>query len=65
MLPQLVFVAALVLAFVFASRWAYLEVARVEGQMGRLRRMLRRAGRNPIPRLQLDETTGLYLPVKY
>jgi hypothetical protein len=69
MLPQLTFVAALIVAFAFASRWVSQEVARVEAQIGRLQRLLRRrVGREPgMPyrqmQLHLDEATGIYLPI--
>jgi hypothetical protein len=67
MLPQLMFLlAAMVVAFAFASRWLFQEVARVEGQIGRLQRLMQRVGRDPrIPHLhlQLDETSGIYLPI--
>lgn len=67
MLPQLTLVAAMIVAFAFASRWVSQEVARVEDQIGRLQRLLRRAGREPqSPPLQMnlhfDEVTGIYLP---
>jgi hypothetical protein len=69
MLPQLTFVAAMIVAFGFASRWVTQEVARVETQMSRLQRLLQRVGRDPRSpqlhlQLQLDEATGIYLPVE-
>jgi hypothetical protein len=67
MLPQLTFVAAMIVAFAFASRWVTQEVARVEAQMNRLQRLFRRVGRDPrIPQLQLqlDDATGIYLPIE-
>lgn len=65
MLPQLLFLAAIGVAFGFACRWVNQEIARVEGQMSRLQRLLQRVSDEPIPRLQLDKTTGIYLPVKF
>ena len=66
MLPQLLFVAALVVALVLASRWMTQEVDRVDRQMARLQRVLERAGQERILqlRLEFDEATGLYVPVK-
>jgi hypothetical protein len=65
MLPQFMFfLAAMILALAFASRWVSQEIARVESQIGRLQRLLRRVGRDRVTELQLDETTGIYLPVE-
>ncbi len=65
MLPQLVCLAAIGIGFAFASRWVNREVARVDFQMRRLQRILLAVSRNRIPQLQLDEASGVYLPVKY
>jgi hypothetical protein len=67
MLPQLTFVAAMIVALGLASRWVTQEVARVESQISRLQRLLRRVRREPSDshlhlNLQLDEVTGIYLP---
>jgi len=62
MLLQLLLVAASVVALGFASRWAKLEVARVERQMNRLQKILLRVQDEPIKQLRLDQDTGIYLP---
>jgi hypothetical protein len=64
MLPQLVFFATFIVMVWYAFRWVGQEIARVDGQMRRLQRILNRVRGNRIPRLQLDEATGHYIPVK-
>jgi hypothetical protein len=65
MLPQLVFLAAFITMVWFGFRWVGQEIARVDERMRRLQRILERVRSNRIPRLQLDEATGLYIPAKF
>lgn len=64
MLPHVVFAAMMIGGVWFASRWVREEVARVEGQMRRMHRILEHVRNGRIPRLEADPVTGHYFPVK-
>ena len=64
MLPQLVALGAASAACWFGTKWLRQEFARVESEMTRAQRMLKRVRNSPIPQLRFDPMTGHYHPVE-
>jgi hypothetical protein len=64
MLPELVGFAALGAACWFAVRWLKHEFARVDREIKRAERMLKRVRNSPVPQLRFNPTTGHYHPVE-
>jgi hypothetical protein len=64
MLPQLVAFGAACAACWFGTKWLRQEFARVESEMARAQRMLKRVRNSPIPQLRFDPITGHYHPVE-
>ncbi|WP_125461658.1 MULTISPECIES: hypothetical protein [Rhodomicrobium] len=64
MMSQLLVVAAMCAALVFAARrWFKREVARVDDEMRRTQRSLARARNGQPAKLRFDAETGHYYPV--
>jgi hypothetical protein len=64
MLPQLVVFGAMVAACWFGTKWLKHEFARVDDEMRRAQRMLKRVRNNPVPQLRFNPQTGHYHPVE-
>jgi hypothetical protein len=64
MLPQLVVFSAMVAACWFGAKWLRQEVDRVDAEMKRAQRMLRRVRNSPVPQLRFNPVTGHYHPVE-
>jgi hypothetical protein len=63
MLPQLVAFGGMAAACWFGAKWLRREVARVDGEMKRAERMLKRVRNSPLPQFQFNPMTGHYHPV--
>jgi hypothetical protein len=63
MLPQLVVFGAIVAACWFGAKWLRQEVDRVDSEMKRAQRMLRRVRNSPMPPLRFNPVTGHYHPL--
>lgn len=64
MLPQLLIIAAMGAALLFAARWLRQEVARVDDEMRRTQRSLARARTGRPAQLRFDAESGHYRPVE-
>jgi hypothetical protein len=63
MVPQLVAFGAMAAACWFGTKWLKQEVARVDSDMKRAQRMLRRVRNSPRPQFLFNPRTGHYHPV--
>ena len=63
-MPQLVAFGAMGAACWFGFKWLKQEFARVEGEIKRAERMLRRVRNSPVPQLRFNPMTGHYHPVE-
>lgn len=64
MLPQLVAFGAMGAACWFGIKWLRHEFARVDSEMRRAERMLKRVRNTPLPQLKFDPMTGHYHPIE-